>query len=91
MLILPNLNPLSELQISSVEYHPKSQPNTSHDSTLCLCKEILIFKTTRQTPPKLTFQAHMAPLDIAFNNSGNDGWVTFHGSWYAQLWNALEA
>ena len=34
-----------------------------------------------QTPPRLTFQAHMAPLDIKFNNSGNDGWVTFHGSW----------
>ncbi|CAF9937064.1 MAG: hypothetical protein ALECFALPRED_007092 [Alectoria fallacina] len=34
-----------------------------------------------QTPPRLTFEAHMAPLDIAFNNSGNDGWVTFHGSW----------
>lgn len=34
-----------------------------------------------QTPPRLTFQAHMAPLDIAFNNSGSDGWVTFHGSW----------
>lgn len=34
-----------------------------------------------QTPPRLTFQAHMAPLDIAFNDSGNEGWVTFHGSW----------
>ncbi|KAL9069475.1 MAG: hypothetical protein Q9161_005526 [Pseudevernia consocians] len=34
-----------------------------------------------QTPPRLTFEAHMAPLDITFNNSGSDGWVTFHGSW----------
>ncbi|KAL6717972.1 hypothetical protein ACLMJK_004057 [Lecanora helva] len=34
-----------------------------------------------QTPPRLTFQAHMAPLDIKFNNSGNDAWVAFHGSW----------
>ncbi|KAL8870133.1 MAG: hypothetical protein Q9174_003752 [Haloplaca sp. 1 TL-2023] len=34
-----------------------------------------------QTPPRLTFQAHMAPLDIKFNNSAQDGWVTFHGSW----------
>ena len=34
-----------------------------------------------QTPPRLTFQSHMAPLDLAFNNSGNDAWVTFHGSW----------
>lgn len=34
-----------------------------------------------QTPPRLTFQAHMAPLDIKFNNSGSEAWVTFHGSW----------
>lgn len=42
--------------------------------------------------PRLTFQAHMAPLDIHFDyfpstqgnpTSGGDGglWVTFHGSW----------
>lgn len=37
---------------------------------------------SQQTPPRLTFQAHMAPLDIAFNNTGTEGWVTFHGSWY---------
>ena len=37
-----------------------------------------------QTPPRLTFQAHMAPLDIQFNNSGSEAWVTFHGSWYVQ-------
>lgn len=23
----------------------------------------------------------MAPLDIKFNNSGTEGWVTYHGSW----------
>ena len=34
-----------------------------------------------QTPPRLTFQAHMAPLDIKFNNSATEAWVTFHGSW----------
>lgn len=34
-----------------------------------------------QTPPILTFQAHMAPLDIKFNNSATEAWVTFHGSW----------
>jgi len=32
-------------------------------------------------PPRLTFQAHQAPLDLKFNNSGTEGWVTFHGSW----------
>ncbi len=34
-----------------------------------------------QTMPRLTFQAHMAPLDIKFNNSASEAWVTFHGSW----------
>ncbi|KAF8417033.1 hypothetical protein EV426DRAFT_624635 [Tirmania nivea] len=35
--------------------------------------------------PRLTFQAHMAPLDVHFDYfpSGGDGglWVSFHGSW----------
>lgn len=31
--------------------------------------------------PRLVFQAHMAPLDIKFNNSGNEAWIPFHGSW----------
>ncbi|ETI26698.1 hypothetical protein G647_10358 [Cladophialophora carrionii CBS 160.54] len=34
-----------------------------------------------QLPASLVFQAHMAPLDIKFNNSGTEAWVTFHGSW----------
>jgi glucose/arabinose dehydrogenase len=34
-----------------------------------------------QVPPRLTFQAHMAPLDIKFHNQGTEAWVTFHGSW----------
>ena len=34
-----------------------------------------------QTPPRLTFQAHMAPLDVKFNNSASELWITFHGSW----------
>ena len=33
------------------------------------------------TPARLTFQAHMAPLDLKFNRSGAEAWVTFHGSW----------
>lgn len=33
------------------------------------------------TGPRLTFQAHMAPDDIKFNDSGNEAWVTFRGSW----------
>lgn len=31
--------------------------------------------------PRLTFQAHQAPLDIKFNDSGREAWITFHGSW----------
>ena len=34
-----------------------------------------------QNAPRLTFQAHMAPLDIKFNNTGMEAWVTYHGSW----------
>ena len=30
--------------------------------------------------PRLTFQAHMAPLDIKFDNTGKEAWVSFHGS-----------
>ena len=35
----------------------------------------------QQVAPRLTFQAHMAPIDIKFHNNGNDAWVSFHGSW----------
>jgi glucose/arabinose dehydrogenase len=31
--------------------------------------------------PRLTFAAHMAPLDIKFNINGTAAWVTMHGSW----------
>ncbi|OCL01287.1 Auxilliary activities family 12 protein [Glonium stellatum] len=31
--------------------------------------------------PRLTFQAHMAPLDMKFNDNGTAAWITFHGSW----------
>jgi len=34
-----------------------------------------------QVAPQLVFEAHMAPLDIKFNNSGTEAWITFHGSW----------
>lgn len=34
-----------------------------------------------RVPPRLAFQAHMAPLDILFNPDGTAAWVTFHGSW----------
>ncbi|KAJ4380843.1 hypothetical protein N0V86_004205 [Didymella sp. IMI 355093] len=31
--------------------------------------------------PRLTFQAHMAPIDIKFNTKGTGAWVSFRGSW----------
>ncbi|KAI6778990.1 L-sorbosone dehydrogenase-like protein [Emericellopsis cladophorae] len=31
--------------------------------------------------PRLTFQAHMAPLDILFAQDGRELFVSFHGSW----------
>ncbi|KAL3420847.1 hypothetical protein PVAG01_07292 [Phlyctema vagabunda] len=31
--------------------------------------------------PRLTFQAHMAPLDIVFSANGTEAYVSFHGSW----------
>ncbi|KAI9748657.1 MAG: hypothetical protein M4579_007157 [Chaenotheca gracillima] len=39
------------------------------------------FCARERIPPILAFQAHMAPLDIKFNNNGSEAWVTFHGSW----------
>jgi len=33
------------------------------------------------TRPRLTFQAHGAPLDIKFNDSASVAWISFHGSW----------
>jgi len=32
-------------------------------------------------PPRLTFKAHMAPLDIKFSPDGTLAYVTWHGSW----------
>ncbi|KAK6338799.1 hypothetical protein TWF696_009609 [Orbilia brochopaga] len=31
-------------------------------------------------PPRISFQAHQAPLDIKFDGDGQ-AWVSFHGSW----------
>ncbi|KAK0708319.1 soluble quino protein glucose/sorbosone dehydrogenase [Lasiosphaeris hirsuta] len=33
------------------------------------------------TSPRLTFEAHTAPLDIKFTAAGDTAYVTFHGSW----------
>jgi len=39
------------------------------------------FCNADRVPPRLTFQAHMAPLDIIFLPNGTEAFVSFHGSW----------
>jgi glucose/arabinose dehydrogenase len=34
-----------------------------------------------KAPPRLSFFPHQAPLDIKFNSSGTEAWISFHGSW----------
>ncbi|KKY35861.1 putative glucose sorbosone dehydrogenase [Diaporthe ampelina] len=34
--------------------------------------------------PRLTFESHMAPLDIAFTADGSEALIPFHGSWNRQ-------
>ncbi|KAF2495821.1 soluble quino protein glucose dehydrogenase [Lophium mytilinum] len=46
--------------------------NSTLNDTICQKERI---------PPRLTFQAHQAPLDLKFNANGSEAWVTFHGSW----------
>jgi glucose/arabinose dehydrogenase len=49
---------------------PTSQTSTLNDST---CASSFV-------PPRLTFQAHTAPLDIKFTSDGSQALITFHGS-----------
>ncbi len=39
------------------------------------------FCASERVPPRLTFQAHTAPLDIIFLPNGTQAYVSFHGSW----------
>ncbi|KAI9804309.1 MAG: hypothetical protein M1833_007116 [Piccolia ochrophora] len=39
------------------------------------------FCEQERVSPRLTFQAHTAPLDIIFTSDGNQAFVSFHGSW----------
>jgi glucose/arabinose dehydrogenase len=47
------------------------QNNTINDTTC----------SSERVSPRLTFQAHMAPLDIIFTPNGTEAYVSFHGSW----------
>lgn len=46
--------------------------NSTDNDTAC---------TNNYVAPRLTFQPHMAPLDIKFNTEGTEAWVSWHGSW----------
>jgi glucose/arabinose dehydrogenase len=46
--------------------------NATYNDTYC---------TEQTKPPRLTFQAHTAPLDIKFTPSGDTAFISFHGSW----------
>ncbi|EME49000.1 hypothetical protein DOTSEDRAFT_162972 [Dothistroma septosporum NZE10] len=48
-------------------------PNATLNDTTC--------DASNRQAPRLTFQAHTAPLDILFNDAGTAAWITFHGSW----------
>ncbi|PVH82207.1 soluble quino protein glucose dehydrogenase [Cadophora sp. DSE1049] len=63
---VPNNDGLSVGNQFSVE-----QSTTSNDTS---CREDRI-------APRLTFQAHMAPLDIIFLPNGTEAFISFHGSW----------
>lgn len=43
------------------------------------------FCTDEHVAPRLTFQAHMAPLDLIFQPNGTAAFVSMHGSWYSSL------
>lgn len=49
---------------------PQSQNSTLNDTT---CNDDRVL-------PRLTWQAHMAPLDIIFTPDGSEAYVSFHGS-----------
>lgn len=47
-------------------------PNATFTDSTC---------ATRATPPRLSFQAHSAPITGVFSADGASLFVTFHGSW----------
>ncbi|KAL8367143.1 hypothetical protein RB595_008901 [Gaeumannomyces hyphopodioides] len=50
-------------------------PNSTFNDATC---------AGRATPPRLSFPAHSAPIDAAFDGAGDNLYVTFHGSWDRQ-------
>lgn len=39
---------------------------------------------SESVPPRLSFQAHSAPIDAVFDAQGENLYVSFHGSWNRQ-------
>ena len=48
------------------------KPNATFDDAAC---------EKKSTPPRLSFQAHSAPIDGVFDKAFSNMYVTFHGSW----------
>ena len=66
-----NVSDIPNSKLTVGQQFAMGTPNNTINDTYC----------AEQEAPRLTFQAHMAPLDILFNSSGTEAWVTFHGSW----------
>lgn len=66
-----NVSTIPDSNLTVGQQFATGTPNSTINDTYCADQEA----------PRLTFQAHMAPLDILFNNSGTEAWVSFHGSW----------
>lgn len=66
-----NVSAVPDSNLTVGQQFATGTPNSTINDTYCADQEA----------PRLTFQAHMAPLDILFNNSGTEAWVSFHGSW----------
>lgn len=50
-------------------------PSAQFDDARCV---------TESVPPRLSFQAHSAPIDAKFDAAGANLYVSFHGSWNRQ-------
>lgn len=64
--------PNSNLKTGS---HFVVSPNSSYNDATC---------NGRAVPPRLTFQAHSAPIANTFDSDAKNMYVTFHGSWNRQ-------
>lgn len=59
-------NPRVGMQITD------GQPSGEHTDAWC---------EANTEEPRLTFSAHMAPLDVKFRPDGSAAFISFHGSW----------